>query len=283
MNTEDVKLIQGRPWSTTFQHLIDLFRPEGGLAELQPDPEHDPVTKYIVEIICVLDIPIFFLGRISPSRGLWGEFRGVQSTWSEGQLHGVEPISGLPRSLLDIISRCHDDSGNAERELWQWPGEVSQWFHDCHLWDCYRFACILSIRRQHLQNLCGHSMDAESSERINTETNVPETSLVLFRLLSCLSALLDESEGQQARPFQIQRLALFPIVQASLQVSLLKAQVEWREALKRMRDRILALDRGPTHQTVLLFEILDEAWESGSDEFDAVGAARRRGGEFTIF
>ena len=278
-----MKLIQGRPWSTTFQHLIDLFRPEGGLAKLHPNPEHDPVMRYIVEIICVLDIPIFFLGRISSSRGLWEEFRGVQSTWSDGQLDGVEQISGLPRALLDIIARCHNDFEDVERDLWQWPGEVSGWFHDCHLWDCYRFACMLGIRRQRLQDSCKYSTEVKPSESINTGTNFPESRLVLFRLLSCLGALLNECEGRQARPFQIQRLALFPLVQASLQISLLKAQPRWRVALKCMRDKVLALDRGPTHQTVLLFEILDEAWESGSDKFDAAGAARRRGAEFTIF
>lgn len=243
-----------------------------------------------METISVLDFSNFVLGRMSPSRGLWVRFRQLQSTWGDRHDGGVEPVTGLPRTLLDLLvldsPGDNADSRYREESLWSWFGQIGDALWEGQLWDCYRYAGILAIRHQRALIVQKHGIDqAAPSIRLLTDTEkVPPTDIVLFRLLSSLNAMLNERFhlGRHSL-LQLQHLALYPLFYASLQVSALKATGRaWRDDLMRMREQVLDLNPGATKHTLILFQILDEAWQSGRDGFDADDAARRRGVEITI-
>lgn len=235
--------------------------------------------RHLIENMSILDMPLFVLGRSTASRGLWPRFRELQSAWDGPSDGGVEPITGLPRTLLDLLSSTwhnHDEDKRGEELLWDWSGQIGSALWECHLWDCYKYAGILAIRHR-------QSLEAPSPPRRNAGMStspggrVPSTDLILFRLFSCLSAVLNEKNWEASGPPQAQHLALFPLVAAQRRMN-----DPWREDLQRMRRQILALDTGSKKHTLILFGILDEAWESGSDGFDADAAARRHEVEITI-
>jgi hypothetical protein len=246
-----------------------------------------------METISVLDFPNFVLGRVSPSRGLWKRFRYLQSSWDDRYDGGVEPVTGLPRTMLDLLAPDPMDNeeevNRREEQLWNWVGQTSSSLWACQLWECYRYAGILAIRHQRSLLYRNLHPRAGTNLSLHVQTNpdaatVPGTDIVLFRLLSSLNAVLNERYCSGSHTsLQVHHLALYPLVYASLQVSALKTTKHpWREDLKRMREQIMALDPVAQKHTLLLFEILDEAWNSGSDGFDADEAARRREVEITI-
>ncbi|KAJ4256876.1 hypothetical protein NW762_008972 [Fusarium torreyae] len=67
-----------------------------------------------------MDIQTFVRGRDTPTLGIWGYLRSAQASTSTGLVDGVESVSGLPRSLIDIFARLGDAS--AEDAFAGWPG-----------------------------------------------------------------------------------------------------------------------------------------------------------------
>lgn len=245
----------------------------------------------------ILDFPNFVLGRVSPSRGLWKRFRGLQKSWSDfrsstGGGSGVNSITGLPHTLLDVMaleqSETLDESQRQEQQLWSWPGQIGATFWECQLWDSYRYAGILAARHQHsLRSHTHHNETTHSGQPACTDkdTTVPTTDILLYRLLSCLDAMFNEKKRAIGPTcLQLQHLALFPIFHASLQVETLRkmAKYHWREGLLDMRDQILGLEAGGKKHTLILLEILDKAWAVGKDGFDADNAAKEYGVEITL-
>lgn len=55
----------------------------------------------------------------------------------------VEPVSGLPRSLLDIF--CCLEEPDCEEKLWLWPGREGDVLQ-IYLWDAFRAAAMLKHR-----------------------------------------------------------------------------------------------------------------------------------------
>lgn len=289
----DEQLIQGLPWTSTFYQFLEFCQIGDDLSKLRPNPRYHLGVRQQMETISVLDFPNFVLGRVSPSRGLWNRFRKLQSSWDDRYDGGVEPVTGLPRTMLDLLAfnplDINEITDQCEEKLWNWNGQTSASLWVCQLWDCYRYAGILAIRHQRSLSYrisqSGRGLNISLHPQLNVGTGtVPSTEIILFRLLSSLNAVLNERYCTGSHPsLQVQHLALYPLVYASLQVSALKATKHpWREDLIRMREQIVALEPGTQGHLLQLFDILDEAWNSGYDGFDADGAARHRELEITI-
>jgi hypothetical protein len=283
------QLIQGLPWTSTFYQFLDFCHIDNDLSQLRPNPRYHLGVRQQIETISVLDFPNFVLGRVSPSRGLWKRFRQLQNNWDDRYNGGIEPVTGLPRTLLDHLApeleETEADTHEREHLLWHWIGQTSSSLWKGQLWDCYRYAGILAIRHQrsllHRKALASSGLQPLPNADV---TEGPPTDIVLFRLLCSLNAVLNERyhSGSHAS-LQVQHLALYPLVYGSLQISALKAtEHPWREDLKRMRDQVIALEPVAQKHTLLLFKILDEAWEAGFDGFDADEAARRHEAELTL-
>ncbi|EXK83453.1 hypothetical protein FOQG_12314 [Fusarium oxysporum f. sp. raphani 54005] len=88
--------------------------------------QQNVVVRHALELLAVMDIPQFVLGRVCPSLGLWKRFREAQDTWEGGRMTGVEVVSGMPMDLLDIFADAeHDHTENLilRLSLWEWQDE----------------------------------------------------------------------------------------------------------------------------------------------------------------
>lgn len=145
------------------------------------------MTSTILEALGYMDLPPFTLGRKSPPLNIWT--RHCRPPVRSDEADHVEPVSGLPCSLIDVFSRIDDDDDDddSEQRFWDWkgyPGEPLQ----CQLWEAYRFAGILDARRRWRRRM------ASSSAKDDTGVAGPlepaaSTTLVLSRLVSAVDAL----------------------------------------------------------------------------------------------
>ncbi|KAI1078609.1 hypothetical protein F5B20DRAFT_547728 [Whalleya microplaca] len=283
-------LLQGRPWTMLLQLMTELYHLDGDLSQLHPDPQYNLPVQHQLEVLAIMDMPSFVIGRVNPSIGLWRRFREAQTRWDQGKLRGVELVSGLPRSLLDIFAHITDDDRELETELWQWPGEIGE-FLQCQLWECYRFAGVLRVRRRRLQEQSSQVYQAGQHPRLaaisNDQARYPAThytdELVLCRLFSCMEALCYGMQRPECEPLLVFNAILYPLVEASLQVCLLRRHPEWVEVLKRVRNQFVTKQSSVMQVIHVLFSILDDAWISGVDGYDLEAAARHKGVEIAIF
>lgn len=191
----------------------------------------------------------------------------------------IEPVSGLPRSLLDIIS-CLEEP-ECEEKLWLWHGHEGDTLQ-INLWDAFRFAGMLNhrdlrngpagrLKRRSTQHLdlaisqyCIYTdvpNVPKASNRIGTEHSpstwspkiqLPTDVVLLNRLMACLHVIaeLSNCDGSQSL---VMNAALFPIFIAGCQVQLLKQHPEWDKQLFNIID---SMPDHESHQVLSLRDIL---------------------------
>lgn len=151
------------------------------------------MTSTILEALGYMDLPPFTLGRKSPTLNIWARHcRRPRHHRAEDEDH-VEPVSGLPCSLIDIFSRVDDDDdddgSSSEQRFWDWkgyPGEPLQ----CQLWESYRFAGILDARRRRRWRQRSSASASASTQNSTAESRGgASTTLVLSRLVGAVDAL----------------------------------------------------------------------------------------------
>ncbi|KAH7029737.1 uncharacterized protein B0I36DRAFT_411952, partial [Microdochium trichocladiopsis] len=265
----NLQLFEGSPWTGYLELMINLYRLEDDLAYLQPDPEYDLALRHQLEVLAMMDISFLVLSRASASVGMCSRFCKLKESWAGGWLAGLKPVLGLPQSLVDILARTSEGTESClEQDLWYWPGEVGHLLQYQH-WDAARCAAILRLLRCH--------------PCLPTDSTIPSSELLLYRLLNCLRVLQNAVGRPEYDAVLSMRAAIMAISEASLMVTLLRKHKEWAQSLHRIRQHLLGSGSGPTRITELLFELLDEAWDTGQDEFDLDARARARGIEIAIF
>jgi hypothetical protein len=233
--------------------------------------------------MAIMDMPTFVIGRLSPSVGLWKRLRQAQHTWRNGLLNGIEDVSGLPRTLLDIFAHINDDGDRqVENDFWAWPGDVGETLQ-CHLWESWRFAGILTIRRR--WRVSGRIPDNQGSDSPKSpeavQARAASDEVVLCRLLASMDAVilgLGRPENGHTLVFNGLR---YPLVAASLEVPLLHRHAEWKALVDRVRSFLLEVGAVPVGRH--LCELFDEAWEAGRNDYDIEAAVRKRDLELAVF
>lgn len=279
------KLFEGEPWTNYLKLITDLYNLGGSLNNLNPDPQFDHSLRCQLEVLAMMDISFLVLGRLSPSVGLWTRFRKQQDSWSGGRLKGYEPVSGLSRSLLDLMARSDEQQDDAmEQELWLWypePGQLLQ----CQLWDAARYAAILRVRRYRHYSAVKAGSPRAAVSLLATAANhlVPASEFILFRLLSNLEALLNGIERPENHNLLSAHSYLFAMTEASLMAATLRQYKDWARMLTRLRAISVNFDGTTPKVTETLCSLLREAWETGQDFFDIDNATRARGLELAVF
>ncbi|KAK7414027.1 hypothetical protein QQX98_007059 [Neonectria punicea] len=275
-----LRLLQAQPWSNYIELIVDAYQLR---TRLQP-PDHIPIDdmamRHSLEVMGVMDIPSMAIGRISPPIGIWRLLRKLQDTWKDGRVAGVEVVSGLPRSLLDIFASLLDnDDEYTESRLWTWPGEIGEYLQ-CHLWDCWRFSGILEVRRRRRMERKRRGSGG-SSAKTGASHAAPGCDVILCRLIASMDALNRSFEMPQNEHLLVHNGLMYPMVTASLEVERLKEHIEWRRTLHEVRLSFLRRDSFKLVKAT--FELLDDAWQDGTSEFDIHEAAKSKGMEIAVF
>ncbi|CEI67740.1 unnamed protein product [Fusarium venenatum] len=206
--------------------------------------------------LCTLHV-----GRDTPTLSIWGYLRAGQAATPEGLVGGVESISGIPRSLLDIIARIGIPT--AEEEFAAWPGHEGSVPH-CHLWEAFRLAGILLSRRQnHISN------------------SSPTNEVLVCRLVATLDALYETRHREEYRHILATNSILYPYTAARLEVSILRQRPSWLKALRKYAELCDAYRDTPN--ALILEEILDNAMDRGDNDVDLDKQAQQRGVELSLF
>ncbi|KAF5026917.1 hypothetical protein F66182_947 [Fusarium sp. NRRL 66182] len=253
-------LFQGIPWTSQLKHMMWVygFFPGAENASRIADVEY----RFPIETMAVMDLQTFVRGRDTPTLSIWTCLRSAQASKPTGLIDGVESVTGLPRSLLDLFARLGDAS--AEQAFVGWPGYEGSVPH-CHLWEAFRLSGILLTRRQ---------------LRISGPQS-PTNEVLVCRLIASLDALYETRHRPEYGHILARNSILYPYTAARLEVSILRSRPSWVEALRRYQDHCEPYRETPV--ALILEEILDKALEAGDNDIDLDKEARKRGVELSLF
>lgn len=130
--TNNFQSSQGFPWTFHIDPLLKLLI-SGPVLNLSDFRSH------ALDIMGYYDLPSFVLNRKHARLDIWLNYCGRESQ----DFDEIEPVSGLPRSLLDTFSRLEEP--DCEEKLWLWPGHEGE-VVQIYLWDAFRFAGMLKHR-----------------------------------------------------------------------------------------------------------------------------------------
>ncbi|KAK1593450.1 uncharacterized protein LY79DRAFT_551894 [Colletotrichum navitas] len=276
-------LLQARPWTIYLQLMADLYHLETDMGRLLPGPDHDPTVQHTLEVLSIMDMEPMVIGRRTPSMGIWRHLRKVQDSWQGGRMGGIEVLTGMPRTLLDVLADIrHSGAQELEARLWAWPGDVGL-YAQCILWDCWRYTAVLHVRRiERKETKMRSSVEAiQHVVEAGKTTPFPSREVILCRLVASVYALHRAIELPENKHLLVHNGLMYPLVIGSLEVPLLASHPEWKQVFDDVRTLFTKAD--PPRLINSIVEVLDEAWKEGSDTYDIEEAARSREVEIPVF
>lgn len=206
------------------------------------------LTPDLIEAMGILDMPCWVLGRQSPPTHVW--FRYCRSSSSgDAKRDVIEPISGIPRSLLDIFSGIY--FGATEKEFWDWPGELGNFDH-IQLWEAYRCAGILSIR---------HRDRKTPGNKPEPPTNTgPRSDVLVNRLLSCIDAIFRRKPDMSEDEAFIFTAFLYPLFIAGSELESMHENPGWKAFIEHVFvDELIT--NAYQYQSLKVWDLLREMWK----------------------
>jgi hypothetical protein len=176
------------PWTVHLNGIVGLLRERGAFGGKQFD-EHDTMS-----LIGILDLPTHILGRQNEQLHVWNSYCQFQP--------GVEEISGLPCSLIDILSAIMQPG--VEERLLQWKPDTND-VTMYKIWDTARYAGIISARDF---GPCYETATAEDSPPPMTLLYESAVHYVLLGLRELDAAMKDKNLAGR-------RALFFPLVAAA--------------------------------------------------------------------
>ncbi|KAE8310308.1 C6 finger domain protein [Aspergillus transmontanensis] len=273
-----IGLMHAMPWSMHLHGMYGLLQAHG----LYGPGERTEFRTHLLEVMGVMDLPTFTVGR-STSLGFWRQHCCNRASLQHPLGDEIEVVSGLPRSLLDIISCI--GHGATEEDFWNWPGSPGS-LTQHQLWEAYRLAGMLAIRYGHLLlvpqssgTLTGSTVQA--NEASSRPLMLPSTTVIASRIVSHLDALrraFTETEGAGSLIFNAIK---YPAFIAGLQADIINAQPELKDVL---RCCLSTYDHphGFERDFELLLEVLEEWWSHHHDMANAHELALARGMEIGL-
>ncbi|GAB0144648.1 hypothetical protein EsHS_00005113 [Epichloe bromicola] len=205
----------------------------------EPLKSHTPIRQHLIEVLGYLDLPGFAVGRQNPSIGVWRmHCREPGYICRPPRLDSVEFVSGLPRSLLDLLSAI-DAMEISEEDLWDWPGAPGS-LTQCHLWEAYRLAGILSLRNPRLYTrIQGNqpsspSIDGSSQASSGSRRATPASTVVIVtRVIGHIDAITRAYLAPDAHKDSLLFNAIdYPLIVAGIEADVMSDKPELKEAIK---------------------------------------------------
>lgn len=279
--------------------MADLYHLHGDISHLMINGPLPAAIQHPTEIMAVMDIPTLVLGRDIRTMGLWERLRQAQDRLEGGRPGGVEILTGIPRTLLDIFALFgHEDNENLDIEgtFWSWAGETGE-LPQRQLWEAWRLAGILTARRLQRRRGKHHSAyDGLSTEgRVVDDLTPTEwqqqsgasqvtSKMLLKNLVGYIGTVWDSRLRPEYSHLLVWNALVYPFTAARLEVALMRAHPDWVEALGSVAATHFKL--GPASITIrspTVLKMLDEAMESESDDYDLDCAAKLQGIEVALF
>ena len=256
--------------------MADLYDLPATIPDLDPGPVDDGGRLHVLEVMGIMDMPSFVVGRAKEAIGIWKRLRVSQETWAAGRTGGIEVVTGLPRSLLDIFAGMLDnDKDYTERRFLDWPGDMGNYLQ-CHLWECCRLSGVLEIRRRHR-----HRRHRAKKSPLAAAEEQPPSEIIMCRLMAAMDALYGAAGLPRNSHLLVQNGIIYPLFRASLEVTHLQAHPEWKATICDIwRDFARRDEFSLTNAT---FNLIEEGWADGSEYFDIDEAARRKDFEVALF
>ncbi|KAE8382454.1 hypothetical protein BDV26DRAFT_288490 [Aspergillus bertholletiae] len=273
-----IGVMHAMPWTMHLHGMYGLLQAHG----LYGPDQRTEFRTHLLEVMGVMDLPTFTVGR-STSLGFWRHHCCNRISLPHSITDEVEVASGLPRSLLDILSRI--GHGATEEDFWNWPGSPGS-LSQHQLWEAYRLSGMLTIRHGHLLLVPRPSgtlnrSTVQANEARNGPLTLPSTAVITCRIVSHLDALRRAFIATQGDGSLIYNAIKYPVFIAGLQADLLNTQPELKEVLRcclSTYDNPFDFER----DFELLLEVLEEWWLRHHDMANAHELALTRGMEIGL-
>ncbi|EEA23640.1 C6 finger domain protein, putative [Talaromyces marneffei ATCC 18224] len=278
--TSKKQILHGLPWTMHLQGMYNILQTH----ELQGHVEHrTPFRSHLLEVMGVMDLPTFSVGRQNPCLGLWRRYCRETKHMTRND---VELVSGLPRSLIDLFSCI--GHGATEEDFWDWPGAPGALLQ-CHLWEAYRLAGILTVRHRNLPpTLVCHTPCSQppitsgcmASQTLRARC-LPSTEVLVSRILSCVDAIRRASSDPEESSYLVMNSIIHPTFVAGLQIAIINARPDFKELISQC---ILSDVPGliNTTQGELVLDFLRGMWDCADEKVDVEELARLRGFELVL-
>ncbi|KAJ6015487.1 hypothetical protein N7540_010078 [Penicillium herquei] len=238
-----IGLMHGLPWTVHLEGMHSILQCHG-LADRHRTATQTTFRTHLLEVMGVMDLQCFSVGRQTSCIGIWHRYCRPTSP-----REGVEPVSGLPRTLLDLFAGIGIDT--TEQSFWDWPGEVGS-FLQCYLWEAHRLAGILTLRR-HARSEEQNSRNMRNVSNWRQPGACPADATVLVaRILANLDALRLACAERPKEDTFIRNAILFPVVVAGLEVSVICQNSQWQETIRKCTLG--------SRQDEILLDLLEEMW-----------------------
>lgn len=204
------------------------------------------VTSDIVDTIGFLDLSTHIIGRRSKALNIWRDYCRGKS--------GIEAVSGLPYSLVDLFSMIF--APDIELQFWTWTGAGIQANPvQRRAWDATRFAGIICAR-QHQQQYQHQPTHPNPFQH----TAGPPTETLVQAIVDCLQDLL-QTQAPQDSPCPFLNLLLFPAFIAGTQTHVLSAPQ--RTCIDMFWNDFFLGDEGGSPMLEAPLDLLHEMWTNG--------------------
>ncbi|KAG6068453.1 hypothetical protein E4U32_000606 [Claviceps aff. humidiphila group G2b] len=281
-------LNRGCGWTMHLHGIYNVSLTRGLQEPLNSQP---PFRKHLIEVLGYLDLPGFAVGRQNPSIGVWRRHcREPGYLCRPPQVDSVEFVSGLPRSLLDLLSAI-DGMEITEEDLWDWPGSPGS-LTQCHLWEAYRLAGIISLRHPQLYTPIQISDpspsspsegDGSSQASSGSRRAVPTaTDVVVTRIISHVDAITRAYVGSDGHRDSLLFNAIdYPLFVAGIEADVMNARPELKDAIKNCFAVRQEAFKYPSRGTALL-DMMGEWWTCSRDGRSINDLATSRGLELGL-
>ncbi|RGP69380.1 transcription factor [Fusarium longipes] len=271
-------LLQAKQWTMYLDLMVNVY----DLRNKLKTPGHIPIEnlyhQHVLEVLGVMDLPSMVVGRANPPIGVWKLLRSLQDATQDGRVDGIEVVSGVPRSLLDIFAGVVDnDPEYTEGRFWDWPGDVGESLQ-VHYWESWRLAGIIEVRRRRRMERKARGLPYRDDD---TPKKFPSTEVVMCRLIASMDALLKAYQEPRNQHLLVHNGLGYPAINAGLEVPLLKLHPNWKRTVDDVKRSFLTTESVDLIRVT--FELLDAAWEDGTSTFDIEKLAQERNMEIGIF
>lgn len=250
--------MHGLPWTMHLEGMHNILQSHG------LDDPHRTATSFkfrthLLEVMGVMDLPCFAVGRQTPCIGIWRRY-----CQSAGPRQGIEPVTGLPRSLVDLFAGIGMET--TEQSFWDWPGEAGS-FLQCYLWEAHRLAGILTLRRHARTSKQSRDIPGFSAWR-QPNACPADTTVLVARILANLDALRLACVERPTEDTYIKNAVVFPFFIAGLEVEVMCRNPQWQSTIRNRAST--------SKQDEILLELLEEIWRRNEPTLDVNTLARAK-------